>query len=252
MEGSAATRGEGSAEEKRESAPLDESAPAPCPTIMAEKPGDDESPENRGRAPLPKIMAARSGEPEPSLEEKVRQIRVTMSARAETISVLEIGATTHAETISVQGIGAPTTQVEPPQGACKAPVESENPNLAGGRPQATLFPHKKKKIKKIKPLVADNLIIVGEQLGQNVSGQPPAPNANNDDEGDESELGEAFDEMLEREVPKATSPQPPQNGDDEVDYDSDEDTATSQPITGGGKEESGAPLSQCQNMGATG
>jgi hypothetical protein len=50
---------------------FDESAPALRPTIMAEKPGDDESPENKGRAPLPKIMAARSGEPEPSLEEKV-------------------------------------------------------------------------------------------------------------------------------------------------------------------------------------
>ena len=81
MEGSAAARGEGSAGEKKESAPPDESAPALRPTIMAEKPGDDESPENRGRAPLPKIMATRSGEPEPSLEEKVRQIRVTMSAR---------------------------------------------------------------------------------------------------------------------------------------------------------------------------
>jgi hypothetical protein len=50
--------------------------------------------------------------------------------------------------------------------------------------------------------------------------------------------------MLEREIPKATSPLMPGNGDDEVDYDSDEDSATSQPITGGGKEESGAPLSQ--------
>jgi hypothetical protein len=126
MEGSAAARGEGSAEEKRESAPLDESTPALHPKIMAEKPGDDESPENRGRAPLPRIMAARSGEPEPSLEEKVRQIRVTMSARAETISVLEIGA--------------PTTQVEPPQGVDKTPAESEAPNMAGGRPQTTLFP----------------------------------------------------------------------------------------------------------------
>jgi hypothetical protein len=94
-----------------ESAPLDESAPALRPTIMAEKPGDDGFPENKGRAPLPKIMAARSGEPEPSLEEKVRQIRVTMSARAETISVL--------------GIGAPTTQVESPPGAGKASAESE-------------------------------------------------------------------------------------------------------------------------------
>ena len=55
MEGSAAARGEGSAEEKRESAPLDENAPAPCTTIMAEKPGDDESPENKGRALLPRL-----------------------------------------------------------------------------------------------------------------------------------------------------------------------------------------------------
>jgi hypothetical protein len=162
MEGSAAARGEGSAEEKRESTPLDESAPALHPAIMAEKPGDNESPENKGRAPLPKIMAARSGEPEPSLEEKVRQIRVTMSARAETISVLEIGATTHAETISVLGIGAPTTQVEPSQGAGKTPAESEAPNMAGGRPQATLFPYKKKK-KKITPrMLAASLL-------------PPAP-----------------------------------------------------------------------------
>ena len=50
--------------------------------------------------------------------------------------------------------------------------------------------------------------------------------------------------MLEREIPKATSPLMPGNGDEEVDYDSDEDIATSQPITGGGKEENGAPLSQ--------
>ena len=50
-----------------------------------------------------------------------------MSARAETTSVLEIGATTRAETISVLGIGAPTTQVEPPQGAGKASAESEAP-----------------------------------------------------------------------------------------------------------------------------
>ena len=134
--------------------------------MMADKPGDDASPENRGRAPLPKIMAARSGEPEPSLEEKVRHIRVTMSARAETTSVLEIGATTRAETISAQGTGAPTKQVEPPQSAGKAPADSEAPNMAGGRPQSTLFPNKKKKAKKIKPLVVGNLIIVGEQLGQ--------------------------------------------------------------------------------------
>ena len=50
--------------------------------------------------------------------------------------------------------------------------------------------------------------------------------------------------MLARELPKATSPLMPGNGDEEVDYDSDESTATSQPITGEGKEESGAPLSQ--------
>jgi hypothetical protein len=223
MEGSAAARGEGSADDERESAPLDESTPALHPAIMAEKPGDDASPENRGRAPLPKIMAARSGEPEPSLEEKVRQIRVTMSARAETISFLEIGATTRAETISDLGIGAPTTQVEPPQGAGKAPAEGEAPNMAGGHPQVTLFPYNKKKMKKIKPA---------------------APDTNNLDEGDEIELGDAFDQMLAREIPKATSPPMPGNGDDEVDYDSDEDSATSQPITGGGKEESGAPLSQ--------
>jgi len=196
MEGSAAARGEGSADEKRESPPPDESSPALHTTIMAEKPGDNESPENKGRAPLPKIMAARSGEPEPSLEEKVRQIRVTMSARAETISVLEIGATTRAETISVLGIGAPTTPVEPPQGAGKAPAESE------------------------------------------------APNTINLDEGDENGLGDALDQMLEREITQPISPQTPQNGDEEVDYDSDDAVTSASTITGGDNEESGAPLSE--------
>jgi hypothetical protein len=71
---------------------LDESAPALSPSIRAEKLGDDESPENKGRAPLPAIMTGRSGETEPSLEEKVRLIKVTMSARAQNISILEIGA----------------------------------------------------------------------------------------------------------------------------------------------------------------
>jgi hypothetical protein len=50
--------------------------------------------------------------------------------------------------------------------------------------------------------------------------------------------------MLEREITLPTSPQTPQNGDEEVDYDS-EDVVTSSPtITGGEKEESGAPLIQ--------
>jgi hypothetical protein len=142
--------------DRRSPEALDESAPALRSTIMAEKPGDqettyDESSEYKGRDPLPTIMTRRSGETEPSLEEKVRLIKVTMSARAQSISVLEIGA--------------PTTQVEPPQGAGKTPSENEAPNMAGGRPQTTLFPYKKKK-KKIKPLLVENLIIVGDQLGQ--------------------------------------------------------------------------------------
>jgi hypothetical protein len=66
MEGSSAACGEGSSEEKRERAPLDESAPALRPTIMAEKPGDDESQENKGRVPLPAIKTGRSGEPVPA------------------------------------------------------------------------------------------------------------------------------------------------------------------------------------------
>ena len=57
---------------RRSPAALDESAPALRPTIMAEKPGDEESSENKGRVPLPSIMAGKSGETEPSLEEKVR------------------------------------------------------------------------------------------------------------------------------------------------------------------------------------
>jgi hypothetical protein len=194
MEGSATARGEGSSGEKEEKAPRDKgeankkrwaefllscedekvsgrrspespdkSAPAQSPPIMAEKLGDNESLENERRIPLPTITTERSSEPVPSLEEKVRLIKVTMSARAQKISVLEIGA--------------PTTQVEPPpQGAAKTPAESEANNMAGGRPQTTLFPYKKKK--PIKPLVVENLriVIVGERLGQNVSGQPAAPN----------------------------------------------------------------------------
>ncbi len=145
----------------------------------------------------------------------------------------------HAQSISVLEIGAPTTQVEPPQGAGKTPAENEAPNTAGGRLQTTLFPYKKKK-KKITPLVVGNLIIVRDQLGQNVSGQSAAPSNNNFDEGDEGELGDALDKMLEREIPEATSPQTPRNGDEEVDYDSEEAVT----ITGDGKEENGAPLSQ--------
>ncbi len=153
-----------------------------------------------------------------------------MSARAEMISVLEIGAL--------------TTQVEPPQGAGKTPVESEAINMAGGSPQTTLFPYKKKK-KKITPLVVENLNIVGDRLGQNISGQPVALNKNNYDEGDESGLEDALDKLLEREITHTTtSPQPPQNGDEEVDYESEDVVTGSPAITGGGKEESGAPLSQ--------
>ena len=100
--------------------------------------------------------------------------------------------------------------MEPPQGADKTPAESEAPNMAGGRPQTTLFPYKKKK-KKITPLVVENLSIVGDRLGQNVSGQPAAPNANNNDEGDEGELDDAFDKMLELEIAQPTSPQMPGN-----------------------------------------
>ena len=72
-----------------------------------------------------------------------------MSARAETISVLEIGA--------------PTTQVEPPPGAGKASAESEAPNMAGGRPQTTLFPYNNKK-KKIMPLVVEARMLAASLL----------------------------------------------------------------------------------------
>jgi hypothetical protein len=82
---------------------------------MAEKPGDDESPENKGR--------------DDESPEKVRLFRVTMSAHAKNISVLEIGA--------------PTTQVEPPPD--NASGKGEAHNGAGGLPQATLFPYKRKK-----------------------------------------------------------------------------------------------------------
>ncbi len=111
--------------------------------------------------------------------------------------------------------------------------------MAGGRPQTTLFPYKKKK-NKIKPLVVENLIIVGDQLGQNVSGQAAAPNVNNFDEGEDGDLGDALDKMLEAEIPETTSPQTPRNGDEEVDYDSEEAVT----ITGDGKGENRAPLSQ--------
>jgi hypothetical protein len=53
---------------------------------MAEKPGDNESPDYEGRVPSPTITAERSSEPVPSLEEKVRMIKVTMSAAPQKIS----------------------------------------------------------------------------------------------------------------------------------------------------------------------
>jgi hypothetical protein len=54
--------------------------------------------------------------------------------------------------------------VEPPPGTDNAFAEGEAHNMAGGLPQTTLFPYKRKK-KKIKPLVVENLVIVGERLG---------------------------------------------------------------------------------------
>jgi hypothetical protein len=219
--------GEGFSGRRSPEAP-DKSAPALSPPIMAEKPGDDESPENKGRVPLPAIMAGRSGETEPSLEEKVRLIKVTMSARSQNISVLEIGA--------------PTTQVKPPQGADKTPLESEAHNMAGGLPQTTLFPYKRKK-REIKPLVVENLMIVGDRLGQNViSGQPAASNENNFDEGEDGELGDALDKMLEAEIRGANSPRIPGGEEEDVDYDDEEDGS----IIEGEDGANGAPLNPDQ------
>jgi hypothetical protein len=61
--------------------------------------------------------------------------------------------------------------------------------MAEGRSRTTLFPYKKKK--QIKPLVVENLRIVGERSGQNVSGQPAAPNNSIFDEVVDGELGDA-------------------------------------------------------------
>ncbi len=88
--------------------------------------------------------------------------------------------------------------------------------------------------------MVENLIIVGDQLGQNVSGQPAAPNDNNFDEGDDGDLGDALDKMLEAEVSETCSPRMPANGDEDVDYDSEEAV----PIIEDGNGENRAPLSQ--------
>jgi hypothetical protein len=95
MEGSAATRGEDSSEKKRETASLDESAPALSPPIMAEKPGDIESPDYEGRVLSPTITAERSSDLVPSLEEKAKVIKAAMNARAKKISALGLGTPTN-------------------------------------------------------------------------------------------------------------------------------------------------------------
>jgi hypothetical protein len=93
MEGIAAARGEGSSEEKKETAPapLEESASALSPpissAISAEEHKDYEERGNslairQDNSPAT-ITTARPAEPEPSLEDKFTMIRVTMSANAE-------------------------------------------------------------------------------------------------------------------------------------------------------------------------
>jgi hypothetical protein len=105
MEGSAAARGEGSSEEKNETAPPGESATTHSPPISSaisdEERKDYEERDNslaiRQDNSAAMIRTARSTETEPSLEEMVSMTRVTMSANAESRQRLD---------------GIPTTQVE--------------------------------------------------------------------------------------------------------------------------------------------
>ncbi len=101
-------RAERAVQERRARLPLEESAKALSPTIRPAIISIEEFEDYEGRGNSPTIRQARSAatittarttEPEPSLEEKVTMIRVTMSEKAESRERLD---------------GTPTTQMEPP------------------------------------------------------------------------------------------------------------------------------------------
>ena len=97
MEGSAAARGEGSSEEKKETAPPEESASALCPTISspisspisAEKRKDYEDRGNsiaiRQDGSSATITTAESTEPEPTVEEQYNRVMAMLKERTESL-----------------------------------------------------------------------------------------------------------------------------------------------------------------------
>jgi hypothetical protein len=178
MEGSAAARGEGSSEEKKETATPEERASALCPPISSPIRSPISSPisaedeerkdyEDRGNSIAIKqdnssatITTARPTQLEPSEEDQYTMIMAMMREKAE--SILQLRRRT------------PTTQVEvPPSGESALKDGSEVP---AAQPKVSLFPHRNKK-RAIRP--------------KNFS---LAPNANTTDEVAESQLGDELDQ----------------------------------------------------------
>jgi hypothetical protein len=105
MEGSAAARGEGSSEDKKETAPPEESASALCPTISSQISSPIGSPisspisaeerkdyEDRGNSIAIRqddssatITTAESTEPEPSVEEQYNRVMAMLKERTESL-----------------------------------------------------------------------------------------------------------------------------------------------------------------------
>jgi hypothetical protein len=174
MEGSAAARGEDISREKSETVPLEESATALSPpmrtAISAEWRKDYEERGNsltiRQAMSAATIMTTWTAKLEPSLEEKVAMIRVTMSAKAESRQQL--------------GGSRPTTQVELPSSGESALSEGNGNGVPAAQPKISLFPFKKKK-RAIKPLVLDDPNAQKESLGPNAQPEgiirPDGPNA---------------------------------------------------------------------------
>jgi hypothetical protein len=223
MEGSAAARGEGSSEEKRETAPLEESASAISPpissAISAEEHKDYEERGNflairQDKSPAT-ITTARTTELRPSLEEKIAMIRVVMSADKESRQILTSGIS--GET--------PTTQVEFSPGGESA--RNEGSGVPTAEPKSILFPYRKNK-RMIKPKtfrLASNgkPVILAEDSPVGRFFANPASNRQAEEdfkaEVREAQLGDELDLMLQSGASAVDSNAlTPPNGDDDMDY----------------------------------
>ncbi len=226
MEGSAAARGEGSSEEKKETAPPEESASALCPTIRSQISSQISSPIGSpiGSPIRSPIRSPISAEERKDYEDRGNSIAIRQDGSSATITTAE--STVPEPTVQVQFKSVlamlkertesllrmartPTTQVEVPPSGEKALNEGKGNEVPAAQPKISLFPYKNKK-RAIRP--------------KNFS---VAPSSDTTEEMAESQLGDEPGLQLESGAP-AEEPKvlTPPNGDDDVDYD-DEELGTS-------------------------